>query len=107
MSYFRITAYHPKENISAILEASDKYSQLWEFSAFLVKQGLNIIAVCPKERIVPDTLEHLPLVDKPSGKIMLRAIEQGKPEIEEIEYDGRKCQLISVGATAYAQYMDF
>lgn len=107
MAYFRITVYAPKENISAILEASDKYNQLWEFSSFLVYQGLDIIAVCPAERIVPGTLELLPLVDKPSNKIMLRAITEGKPATDTIEYEGRKCMLVSVGTTAYAQYMDF
>ena len=107
MAYFRVTAYYPEKNISAILEASDKYNQLWEFSSFLVKQGLNIIAVCPSERIVPETLEYLPLEERPSGKIMLRVIEEGKPATEDIEYEGRKCMLVSVGKTAYAQYMDF
>ena len=107
MAYVRITAYSPKEDFCAILEACDKYDQLWEFSAFLVAKGLNIIAVCPSERIVPDTLVYLPLIENPSKKIILRALEKGKPITDEIEYEGRKCMTVTVGKTVYAQYMDF
>ena len=41
-TYFRITAYHPKEDISAILDTEGKYEELWEFSAFLVSKGFKI-----------------------------------------------------------------
>lgn len=105
MAYFRITVYHPQEDFSAILDANGKYEKLWEFSAFLVSKGLNIIAVCRAELIVPDTLEYVPLIDKPSDKIMLRVIEKGKASCEEMEYESRKCKIVSVGTTAYAQYI--
>ena len=44
MSYFRITAYHPQENISLILDSNGRFEKLWEFSAHLLQKGFKIIA---------------------------------------------------------------
>ena len=100
-TYFRITAYYPKEDISAILDTNGKYEELWEFSAFLVSKGFKIIEVCEGEQIIDATF---PLIKNPTSKIHLRAIGKGKPEIQELEYESRKCKAITVFDKIYGQF---
>lgn len=40
-NYFRITAYHPDEYISVIMDSNGKFEKLWQFSACLVAKGLR------------------------------------------------------------------
>lgn len=44
-NYFRITAYHPTENLSVIMDSNGLFEKLWHFSAYLVSKGFKIIAV--------------------------------------------------------------
>ena len=44
-NYYRITAYHPEKNISVIMDSYGMFEKLWQFSAFLVEKGFDIIAV--------------------------------------------------------------
>ena len=44
-NYFRITAYHPAENISAVFDRNGMFEKLWQFSAYLVGKGFKIFAV--------------------------------------------------------------
>ena len=61
-NYFRITAYHPAEDLSVIADSNGKFEKLWEFSAYMVSKGFKIIAVNKKDgfeygnmpRIAPD-----------------------------------------------------
>lgn len=97
-TYFRITAYYPKENISATLDANGKYEELWEFSAFLVSKGFKILEVCESEQIAEATF---PLINIKSSKILLRSVEKGIAEIQHFEHQGRKCKSITVGDKTY------
>ncbi len=42
-NYFRITAYHPAENLSAIFDSNGYFEKLWQFSAYLIQKGFKII----------------------------------------------------------------
>lgn len=44
-NYFRITAYHPKENISAIIDSNGQFEKIWQFSSSLVNKGFKILKV--------------------------------------------------------------
>ena len=44
-NYFRITAYHPKEDLSVIMDSNGIFEKLWQFSAFMVSKGFKIIEV--------------------------------------------------------------
>ena len=101
-TYFRITAYHPQEDFSVILDTYGKYQEIWEFSAYLVSKRFKILEVCEGEQIVDEST--FPLVDKKSDKIFLRCIGKGKPEIQEMEYQGRKCKAISLYDKVYGQF---
>ena len=42
-NYFRITAYHPQENLSAIIDCNGMFEKLWQFSSFIVKHGFKVL----------------------------------------------------------------
>lgn len=44
-NYFRITAYHPEQNISVIMDSYGKFEKLWQFSAYMVQKGFKVLAV--------------------------------------------------------------
>ena len=44
-NYFRITAYHPAENVCAIFDSNGRFEKLWQFSSYLIQKGFKIIEV--------------------------------------------------------------
>lgn len=77
MNYFRITAYNKEEDFSCILDSNGMFEKLWQFSAYLVSKGLNIIDASKLENIIDTNI-------KPAGEdtehIILRATQDGKVE---------------------------
>ena len=49
-NYFRITAYHPAENLSVIFDSNGYFEKLWQFSAYLIQKGFKIIEVGNEEK---------------------------------------------------------
>ena len=77
-NYFRITAYHPEKNVSAILDSNGYFEKLWQFSAMLVQRGFKIIAV---DRDNEFAYGSLPKADYDAEHILLRACDTGKPTV--------------------------
>ena len=71
-NYFRITAYHPDKDISAILDSYGRFEKLWQFSAYLVQKGFKIIQVCTSNNFVEATF---PALSSESNKILLRGVD--------------------------------
>ena len=59
-NYFRITAYHIEQDISAILDSNGRFEKLWQFSSFLVNKGFKIIEVTTSDKLVYLQAVHLP-----------------------------------------------
>ena len=78
-NYFRITAYHKKLNISMIMDSYGKFNELWEFSAYLVEKGFNIIEV---HRANKFTDGNFPKVEQDNEHVILRAAQYGMPDIQ-------------------------
>ena len=102
MDYYRITAYHPDEDISVILDSNGKFDTLWEYSSHLVSQGFKILALCRENAFAECTF---PLIEN-SKKLAVRAIAKGIADINDFECNNRKCRSISVGDKIYVQYMN-
>ena len=100
-NYFRITAYHPEKDISVILDSNGRFEKLWEFSSFIVSQGFKVIFLTKSENIMRSTF---PVVEQ-SQRIAVRAISKGRPRIDEFEYEGRRCKVITVSDKIYGQYV--
>ena len=88
-NYFRITAYHPVEDFSAIIDSYGLFDKLWQFSAYLVEKGFKIIAVGNDEQFLDGNFEKTDEIE--NDKIILRACAKGFPDQNNnrIEVDGK------------------
>lgn len=74
-NYFRITAYNKEENFSCILDSNGMFEKLWQFSAYLVSKGLNIIDATRLENMTDTNIDLAP---EDTEHIILRATQDGK-----------------------------
>lgn len=77
-NYFRITAYHPTENISVIMDSNGKFEKLWQFSAFMVSKGFKIIEVGGEDKFDFGDMDR---AEQNTDHVILRTCKNGKPEI--------------------------
>ena len=91
-NYFRITAYHTAENISAIFDSNGRFEKLWQFSAFLVGKGFKIAEVGSEDKFLDG---DLPKPKESSDKILLRACAKGRPvrDGKRIEVNGKSYEV--------------
>ena len=91
-NYFRITAYHPAENLSAIFDSNGRFEKLWQFSAFLVQKGFKIVEVGSDDKFHEG---NIPKVQEDTS-LILRACAKGKPKKDgtAIEIHGKHYEVI-------------
>ena len=77
-NYFRITAYHPTENFSVIMDSNGMFEKLWQFSAYLIQKGFKIIEVGNEEKFDEG---DMPKAERDTVHIILRACKSGQPDI--------------------------
>ena len=77
-NYFRITAYHPAENISALFDSNGMFEKLWQFSSFMVSKGFKIIEVGGEDKFIEG---NMPKAEQDTVHVILRACKSGEPEI--------------------------
>ena len=75
-NYFRITAYHPAENLSAIFDSNGRFEKLWQFSAFLVQKGFKIVEVGSDDKFREGNTPKVP----EDTSLILRACSKGEPK---------------------------
>lgn len=79
-NYFRITAYHPTENLSVIMDSNGLFEKLWQFSSFMVSKGFKIIEVGGEDKFDDG---DMPKAEYDNVHVILRACKSGEPEITE------------------------
>lgn len=77
MAYFRVTVYHPAENVSAIIDSNGYFEKLWQLSAALVQKGFKILEVGADDRFLEG---DLPKLEADSQHLLLRACKAGRPD---------------------------
>ena len=77
-NYFRITAYHPTENLSVIMDSNGLFEKLWQFSSFMVSKGFKIIEVGDENKFDDG---DMPKAEYDNVHVILCACKSGKPEI--------------------------
>lgn len=97
-NYFRITAYHPTENISVIMDSYGKFEKLWQFSSYMVSKGFKILEVDTEETFLDG---NLPKIESKQDKIMLRASKEGEPTISTYNENGITYNKIVINNTNY------
>ena len=90
-NYFRITAHHPGENLSLIIDSNGKFEKLWQFSSFLVSKGFKILEAGNEESFVEG---NIPKTFLDAHNMILRACNRRKPVCQDgkIEVKGRYYQ---------------
>ena len=73
-NYFRITAYYPAGDFSALFDSHGRFEEIWQFSSFLVYKNFRILEVSENFRD-----GDLPRVTEEPDKIILRACAKGRP----------------------------
>ena len=89
-NYYRITAYHPAEDLSVIVDSNGKFEKLWEFSAYMVSKGFKVIAVNREDGFENG---NMPRIAPDKDRITIQAYLTGK-----LIVDGK---TISVGNSTY------
>ncbi len=51
-NYFRITAYHPEEDLSVIMDTYGLFEKLWQFSADLIRKGIKVLEVGNDQKFI-------------------------------------------------------
>ena len=77
-NYFRITAYHPIENLSVIMDSNGMFEKLWQFSSYMVSKGFKIIEVGDENKFDDG---DMPKVEPDNTHVIVRACKSGLPEI--------------------------
>ena len=77
-NYFRITAYHPTENFSVIMDSIGMLEKLRQFSSFMVSKGFKIIEVGGEDKFNEG---DMPKAEQDTVHVILRACKSGEPEI--------------------------
>lgn len=102
MDYYRITAYHSNEDISAILDSYGKFDSLWDFSSHLLAHGFNILHISRSDKFAEAGCPNI----EPSKKIAVRAIGRDLPIVEDMVFENRKYKAITVGNMIYGLFVD-
>ena len=76
-NYFRITGYYPEQDFCFIIDSNGMFEKLWQFSAYLVSKGLNIIDASKLENITDTNIDN---ANVDTEHIILRATQDGKVE---------------------------
>lgn len=75
-NYFRITAYHPVEDFSAIIDSYGMFDKLWQFSAYLVEKGFKVLEVGSEGSFTDGNITR---AEYDAERMILRACQKGKP----------------------------
>ena len=97
-NYFRITAYHPTENISVIMDSYGRFEKLWQFSSYMVSKGFKVLEVDTQDTFLDG---NLPKVESKQEKIMLRASKEGKPTITSFTQNNKTHNKIIMNNNNY------
>ena len=79
-NYFRITAYHIEQDLSAILDSNGYFDELWRLSSFFVKNGWKVKAVAEDGQFEDGNIPRIAEDDK---HLVLRACMKGLVEKQD------------------------
>ncbi len=97
-NYFRITGYVKEKDICFIMDCNGMFEKLWQFSAFMVQNKIQIIEVGNSDKFIDG---NIGLVDYDANHITLRATNI------TYERDGITYKAIKVGDKIYVPDKNF
>lgn len=102
-NHFRVTAYHPTEDITVLIDSYGVYEKLWQLSSALVMKGFNILEASESAKFVD---VNIPTVEPSKDKLYLRACMVDKPDEFLQTIDGRRVKVIQVENRMYIPNKD-
>ena len=97
-NYFRITGYYINGDCSFIADSYGKFEKLWQFSSYLLKQGIKILEVNKYE----DSKDlNIGVINENKNEFFLRAVKKGQPTYTEREIDGITHKLVDINGKCY------
>ena len=97
-NHFRVTAYHPAEDITVMLDSYGIYDKLWQLSSALVMKGFKVIEATDSSKFVD---VNIPTIEPNDKQLCLRACMIGRPDEFLQEIDGRKLKVLQVENRMY------
>ena len=97
-NHFRVTAYHPTEDITVLIDSYGVYQKLWQLSSALVLKGFNILEVSDSTKFID---VNIPSIEPNEKQLYLRACMVGKPDVLLQTIDGRRVKVIQVENRMY------
>lgn len=93
-NYFRITGYYPKEDVCFIIDSYGKFSELYDFSTYLIEKGVKVVKARAEGRF---DFGNIPKAAPDNGYLILRACDKGQPIIKGnlVEVNGKSYYIIS------------
>ncbi|MCL2061184.1 MAG: hypothetical protein FWH03_00970 [Firmicutes bacterium] len=97
-NYYRVTVYHPTEDLSVIFDSFGKYEKLWQFSSFFINKGFSVLEVSSADKFLDGNITKT----KPCpDNLILRANQTGKPEYTTYEHNGTVYHAVKVENKIY------
>ena len=96
--YFRLTAYEPTHNITMILDSNGVFEKKWQFSAFVIARGCQIINITDSDNMIDVNCGKMDYNPK-QFKLMAHII--GKAENIKHTIDGKTYDAIKVADKIY------
>lgn len=96
--YFRLTVYHPAENLSVIFDSNGMYEKLWQFSSYMIGRGFKVLEASTEEKFLDGNISK---TEADPEHIICRAHFKGKPETVAYELNGVSYQAVKVGDKTY------
>ena len=97
-NHFRVTADHPAEDITVMLDSYGVYDKLWQLSSALVTKGFKVIEASDSSKFVDVNIQSIEPNDK---QLYLRACMIGRPDEFIQVIDGRKLKVLQVENRIY------
>jgi len=97
-NYFRVTAYHPTENLSVILDSNGKCELLWQLSSAVVLKDFKVLAVASADKFLDGNITK---TERETNRFVLRAFAKGEPERIIHQHNGVTYQALRVANGIY------
>ena len=97
-NYYRITAYHPIEDFSFIVDSHGRFEELWAFSSYLVSKSLKILEVSTEEKFLDGNMKQ---AKEHPEYLYIQSAQRGQPTKTTVTVDGKTYPAVEVCGRRY------
>ena len=97
-NYYRITAYHPIEDFSFIVDSHGRFEELWAFSSYLVSKGLKILEVSTEEKFLDGNMKQ---AKEHPEYLYIQSAQRGQPTKTTVTIDRKTYRAVEICGRRY------